>query len=206
MGWYEERVVPKLVDWACGSKNMNRWREKATAGLHGDIVEIGFGSGRNVELYPAELHKVFAVEPSEKATAMAKERVSTSHVLIERVGLVGEDLPLTDNSCDGALCTFTLCTVSDPAKVLSELKRVLKPGASLHFLEHGIAPDGSVAKWQQRLNGFEKKVAGGCHLTRDPLTLFKQAGCEVEVIRQRYAKGPKPWSYFTVGTARWPND
>jgi ubiquinone/menaquinone biosynthesis C-methylase UbiE len=206
MGWYEERVVPKLVDWACGSKNMNRWREKATAGLHGDIVEIGFGSGRNVELYPAELHKVFAVEPSEKAMAMAKERVSTSHVLIERVGLVGEDLPLTDNSCDGALCTFTLCTVSDPAKVLSELKRVLKPGASLHFLEHGIAPDGSVAKWQQRLNGFEKKVAGGCHLTRDPLTLFKQAGCEVEVIRQRYAKGPKPWSYFTVGTARWPND
>lgn len=206
MGWYEERVVPKLVDWACGSKNMNRWREKATAGLHGDIVEIGFGSGRNVELYPAELHKVFAVEPSEKATAMAKERVSASHVLIERVGLVGEDLPLTDNSCDGALCTFTLCTVSDPAKVLSELKRVLKPGASLHFLEHGIAPDGSVAKWQQRLNGFEKKVAGGCHLTRDPLSLLKQAGCEVEVIRQRYAKGPKPWSYFTVGTARWPND
>jgi len=205
MGWYEKNVVPKLVDLACGSKNMNRWREKAVVGLHGEIVEIGFGSGRNVELYPAELHKVFAVEPSEKASTMAKERISGSNVQIERVGLVGEDLPLSDNSCDGALCTFTLCTVADPVKVLSEIRRVLKPGASFHFLEHGISPDASVAKWQHRLNGFEQKIAGGCNLTRDPLALLRDAGCEVEVIRQRYAKGPKPWSYFTVGTARWPN-
>ena len=205
MGWYEENVVPKLVDMACGSKNMNRWREKAVVGLYGEIVEIGFGSGRNVELYPAELHKVFAVEPSNKASTMAKERISNSKVQIERVGLVGEDLPLKDRSCDGALCTFTLCTVSDPVKVLSEIRRVLKPGASFHFLEHGISPDTSVAKWQHRLNGFEQKIAGGCNLTRDPLALLKEAGCEVEVIRQRYAKGPKPWSYFTVGTACWPN-
>jgi len=205
MGWYEKNVVPKLVDLACGSKNMNRWREKAVAGLHGEIVEIGFGSGRNVELYPPELQKVFAVEPSEKASTMAKERISGSNVQIERVGLVGEDLPLSDNSCDGALCTFTLCTVSDPVKVLSEIRLVLKPGASFHFLEHGISPDASVAKWQHRLNGFEQKIAGGCNLTRDPLALLRGAGCEVEVIRQRYAKGPKPWSYFTVGTARWPN-
>lgn len=205
MGWYEKNVVPKLVDLACGSKNMNRWREKAVARLHGEIVEIGFGSGRNVELYPPELQKVFAVEPSEKASTMAKERISGSNVQIERVGLVGEDLPLSDNSCDGALCTFTLCTVSDPVKVLSEIRRVLKPGASFHFLEHGISPDASVAKWQHRLNGFEQKIAGGCNLTRDPLALLRDAGCEVEVIRQRYAKGPKPWSYFTVGTARWPN-
>lgn len=205
MGWYEKNVVPKLVDLACGSKNMNRWREKAVAGLHGEIVEIGFGSGRNVELYPPELQKVFAVEPSEKASTMAKERISGSNVQIERVGLVGEDLPLSDNSCDGALCTFTLCTVADPVKVLSEIRRVLKPVASFHFLEHVISPDASVAKWQHRLNGFEQKIAGGCNLTRDPLALLRDAGCEVEVIRQRYAKGPKPWSYFTVGTARWPN-
>ena len=205
MGWYEKNVVPKLVDLACGSKNMNRWREKAVAGLHGEIVEIGFGSGRNVELYPPELQKVFAVEPSEKASTMAKERISGSNVQIERVGLVGEDLPLSDNSCDGALCTFTLCTVADPVKVLSEIRRVLKPGASFHFLEHGISPDASVAKWQHRLNGFEQRIAGGCNLTRDPLALLRDAGCEVEVIRQRYAKGPKPWSYFTVGTARRPN-
>ena len=205
MSWYEENVVPKLVDLACGSKNMNRWREKAVVGLHGEIVEIGFGSGRNVELYPIGLQKVFAVEPSEKASTMAKERILSSNVQIERVGLVGEDLPLSDSSCDGALCTFTLCTVSDPVKVLSEIRRVLKPGAYFHFLEHGISPDAGVAKWQQRLNGFEQKIAGGCNLTRDPLALLKEAGCEVEVIRQRYAKGPKPWSYFTVGTARWPN-
>jgi len=178
MGWYEKNVVPKLVDLACGSKNMNRWREKAVAGLHGEIVEIGFGSGRNVELYPPELQKVFAVEPSEKASTMAKERISGSNVQIERVGLVGEDLPLSDNSCDGALCTFTLCTVSDPVKVLSEIRRVLKPGASFHFLEHGISPDASVAKWQHRLNGFEQKIAGGCNLTRDPLALLRDAGCD----------------------------
>jgi len=205
MSWYEKNVVPKLVDMACGSKNMNRWREKAVVGLYGDIVEIGFGSGRNVELYPNELKKVFAVEPSEKASTMATQRIANSRVQIERIGLVGEDIPLPDSSCDGALCTFTLCTVHDPVKVLSEIRRVLKPGATFHFLEHGISPDAGVAKWQHRLNGFEQKIAGGCNLTRNPLELSRGGGCEVEVIRQRYAKGPKPWSYFTVGTARWPN-
>ena len=205
MSWYEEKVVPKLVYMACGSKNMNRWREKAVVGLYGDIVEIGFGSGRNVELYPNELKKVFAVEPSEKASTMATQRIANSRVQIERIGLVGEDIPLPDSSCDGALCTFTLCTVHDPVKVLSEIRRVLKPGATFHFLEHGISPDAGVAKWQHRLNGFEQKIAGGCNLTRNPLELLRAGGCEVEVIRQRYAKGPKPWSYFTVGTARWPN-
>ena len=205
MSWYEENVVPKLVEMACGSKNMNRWREKAVVGRYGDIGEIGFGSGRNVELYPNELKKVFAVEPSEKASTMATQRIANSRVQIERIGLVGEDIPLPDSSCDGALCTFTLCTVHDPVKVLSEIRRVLKPGATFHFLEHGISPDAGVAKWQHRLNGFEQKIAGGCNLTRNPLELLRAGGCEVEVIRQRYAKGPKPWSYFTVGTARWPN-
>ena len=96
MSWYEENVVPKLVDMACGSKNMNRWREKAVVGLYGDIVEIGFGSGRNVELYPNELKKEFAVEPSEKESTMATQRIANSRVQIERIGLVGEDIPLPD--------------------------------------------------------------------------------------------------------------
>jgi len=118
------------------------------------------------------------------------------------VGLDGQALELSDESCDSALATFTLCTVPDARRALDEVVRVLRPGGSLHFLEHGLSPDARVARWQRRLDPLQRALAAGCHLTRDPLALVADAGLELTWSEQRYASGPKAWSYFTVGVAR----
>ena len=206
VGLYREQVLPRLVDRACGTAGLQRWRADVTAGLAGRVVEIGFGSGLNVQHYPPEVDVVLAVEPAALARRLAAKRIAVAGVPIEHVGLDGQAIPLDDASCDSGLSTFTLCTVPDPVKVLSELRRVLRPGGRFHFLEHGIAPDPSVAKWQHRLDPWQRRLADGCHLTRDAPTLVGEAGFVIERIEQRYAKGPKPWSWFTLGVAANPTD
>jgi ubiquinone/menaquinone biosynthesis C-methylase UbiE len=180
---------------------MERWRSKVTGGLKGRVIEVGFGSGLNIEHYPGEVDIVLAVEPAAVARRLARQRIAASSVPIEHIGLDGQSIPLDDGSCDCALATFTLCTVPDARQVLAELRRVLKPGGSFHFLEHGLSPDESVARWQRRLDPLQRRLADGCHLTRDPLALLSEAGFRIEWSQQRYARGPRPWSYFTVGVA-----
>ena len=201
MGFYREQVLPRLVDKMCGVREMDPWRTEATEGLSGTIVELGSGSGLNLPLVPPAVERIYAVEPAALARRMAEKRFDAAPAPVEHVGLEGESIPLADASCDAALCTFTLCTIPDVAQALAEVRRVLRPGGRLHFLEHGIAPDEGVARWQRRVEPVQKKLGGGCHLTRDPVALVRGAGFDVEVRSQRYAKGPKPWSYFTVGTA-----
>jgi ubiquinone/menaquinone biosynthesis C-methylase UbiE len=202
MGFYEERVLPRLVDKMCGAGDMDRWRRKATEGLAGTVVEIGFGSGLNVPEYPPEVELVYAVEPAELGRRLAEPRIAASSVRVEHVGLRGESLPLDDASCDAALCTFTLCTIPGVERALAEVHRVVRPGGTFHFLEHGIAPDAGIERWQRRIEPVQKRLAGGCHLTRDPVALVTAAGFTVEHVESRFAKGPKPWSFFTVGVAR----
>ena len=120
-------------------------------------------------------------------------------------GLRGESLELDDDSCDSALCTFTLCTIPGVEQALAELRRVLRPGGRFHFLEHGVAPDPSVRRWQHRLDPAQKTLADGCHLTRDPVALVEDAGFEIESVKRGYARGPKPWVYFTTGRAVNPD-
>jgi SAM-dependent methyltransferase len=108
---------------------------------------------------------------------------------------------LADNSCDGALCTFTLCTIPGVEQALAELRRVLKPGGRFHFLEHGLAPDAKTQTWQRRLDPLEKRLADGCHLTRDPVELVKAAGFQLEFVHSEYTKGPKPWVFMTFAQA-----
>jgi ubiquinone/menaquinone biosynthesis C-methylase UbiE len=180
---------------------MDRWRRRVTDGLSGTVVEIGFGSGLNVPAYPTEVTKVYAVEPAALGRKLAAPRIANSHVEVEHVGLRGESLPLDDDSCDGALSTFTLCTIPDVERALDEVRRVLKPGGRFHYLEHGAAPDESVARWQRRLEPTQKFFADGCHLTRDPTALVRAAGFDVVRSESRYAEGPKPWVFFTEGFA-----
>lgn len=204
MSIYREKLLPRLVDRACGSKGMQRWRERATEGLSGTVVEIGFGSGLNMPVYPDAVTKVFAVEPAALARKLASERITRSHVQVEHIGLRGESLPLDDDSCDGALSTFTLCTIAGVEQALAELRRVLRPGGRFNYLEHGVAPDARIARWQHRLEPAQKFFADGCHLTRDPTALVEAAGFTIERSESRYADGPKPWVYFTEGTATNP--
>ncbi|MDA8312447.1 MAG: class I SAM-dependent methyltransferase [Actinomycetota bacterium] len=204
MGVYREQILPRLVDRACAVAAMRPWRAEVARGLRGRVVEIGAGSGLNVEHYPPEVEVVLAVEPAAVARRLAKRRIAASRITVEHVAADGQALPIADGTCDGALLTFTLCTVPDPVLVLRELFRVLRPGGTLHFLEHGIAPDPSVAAWQRRLEPLQRRCAGGCHLTRDAAALVVGAGFGLEREEKRYAAGPKPWSYFTLGVATKP--
>lgn len=210
---YNERVLPRLVDLTCANAEMEPWRRRATAGLSGEVVEIGFGSGANVALYPPEVRTVYAVEPSELARRLADERLArdlgegdraTPLPTVEQIGLDGQSLPLADDSCDGALSTFTLCTIPDVQLALAELRRVLRPGGRFHFLEHGHSPDVAIATWQRRFEPVQRRLAGGCHLTRDVAGLVRDAGFTIESAESRYARGPKPWTWFTVGRATAP--
>lgn len=201
MGIYGEQVLPRLVDRACGTKALQRWRERVADGLSGTVVEIGFGSGLNIPVYPPEVTRVYAVEPAELGCKLASRRMAASPVQIDHIGLDGQSLPLEDNSCDGALCTFTLCTIPDPMAALGELRRVVKPGGRLHFLEHGLAPEDKIAARQHRIDPFQVRFAGGCHLTRDPERMVEEAGFRIEEVSSRYGAGPKAWSWFTEGKA-----
>jgi ubiquinone/menaquinone biosynthesis C-methylase UbiE len=198
---YNDDVLPRLMNWACGARTLAPWRQKVCNGLSGAVVEIGFGSGHNVPYYPSEVDVVYAVEPDALAMKLAKNRMANAGMSIEQIGPDGQSIPLADESCDMALTTFTLCTVPDPAKVLLELGRVLKPGGELHFLEHGIAPGRALASLQRLLDPVERRFAGGCHLTRQPLTLVRGTGFQMVWSQEGPAKGPKPWSYFSLGVA-----
>lgn len=205
MGLYREHILPRLVDRACGTAELRRWRAKVAEGLAGTVVEIGFGSGLNMAAYPREVTLVYAVEPSAVARRLAERRIAESGIRVEHIGLRGESIPLDDDSCDGALSTFTLCTIPDVEQALAEIRRVLRPGGRFHFLEHGRSPDASVAAWQRRLEPIQKRLADGCHLTRDPAELVRAAGFELERVESRYATGPKPWTWFTEGVGVNPD-
>jgi SAM-dependent methyltransferase len=204
VGIYRERILPHIIDRACGTPELKDWRAQVAAGLSGTVVEIGFGSGLNVAAYPDDVEIVYAVEPAEVARRLAEPRIAAGRVTVEHVGLDGQQIPLADASCDGALSTFTLCTIPDVRAALAELRRVVRPGGRFHFLEHGLAPDPGVAKWQRRIEPAQRRLADGCHLTRDPAELVTAAGFELEQLSSRYARGPKPWSWFTEGVARNP--
>ena len=201
MGIYQRAVAPRVINWMCARKLFSKGRARVCEGLVGTVVEIGFGAGNNIPFYPAAVSKVYAVEPSAVSNRQAAIRALKSAVPIEHVGLDGQSLALVDSSCDAALVTFALCTIPDAAAALAELHRVLRPGATLHFLEHGLAPDVNVAKWQHRIDPIEVVLADGCHLTRDPVAMITQAGFRVVSLDQRYAPGPKPWGYLSLGVA-----
>lgn len=202
MGWYREQVVPRLVDVACGMKQAEPYRQRVCAGLAGEVLEIGFGSGHNTRHYPPAVTAVTAVEPSDVAWRKAEPRVTASPVPVQRSGLDGQSLPFADDSFDAALSTWTLCTIPDAAAALREVRRVLRPGGRFHFLEHGLAPDEGVQRWQRRLEPVQKRMAGGCHLTRRIADLVTSAGFELEEVDVFYEDGaPKFIAADTLGVA-----
>jgi len=204
MGIWEDRLLPRLIDKLGANPEVARLRARACAGLHGVVLEIGFAGGQNLPHYPASVTSVLAVEPSDAGWALSEKRREESALTVLRSGLDGQRLTEPDDSVDCVLSTLTLCTIPDVEAALAEAHRVLRPGGSLHFLEHGLAPDPGVVTWQHRLDPLQGAVFGGCHLARDIPGLVRGAGFTIDEIDASYLPGPgamRPWSYAYLGRA-----
>lgn len=203
MGWYRDRVFPRVMNVACNTKETRRVRSMVCESLAGEVLEIGFGTGLNLPHLPSSVIRLRAVDPSERGRVLAAERLADCPVAVEFVGLDGQSLELEDDSVDAALSTWTLCTIPDAVAAVREIRRVLRPGGSFHFAEHGAAPDAKIRKWQDRLNGVQRRVACGCNLNRDIATIIEDGGMTLTGLDNFYAKGdPKIVGWTYQGTAR----
>lgn len=201
---WDERIVPRLVDRALDDRLTHRWRRAATAPAFGVVLDIGFGSGRNLPFFDSEVEVVLAVEPSDLAWERSADLRAASPIEVQRIGLDGAAIALADQSVDTAVTTWTLCTIPDVTAALGEIRRVLRPGGLFRFAEHSLAPDPAPARWAHRLQPAWGRLAGGCHLTRDAPALVAEAGFDVEVERADYAtpsRLSRPFGWFVTGAA-----
>ena len=201
MGFYQRQVQPRMLDVFMGTKTLDEIRARVCVGLTGDVLEIGHGSGRNLRHLPREVTGVWAVEPSTVGLRLSMKRRSTSAPPVVIGGDDAQSLPFPDDRFDAALSTWTLCGIPDAGTALSEIARVLKPGAVLHFVEHGLSPDAKVARWQRRGNRLNTIVAG-CVLDKDIVSLMDASGLTVTALDTYYEKGaPKASGHLFEGRA-----
>lgn len=201
MGLYSTHLRPRLHNLALGTKGARAVRDRVCAGLSGDVLEIGYGSGLNQPHLPSTVAGIWAVEPSATALSLSQARRSASPIPVVVGGDDAQSLPFPDDRFDAALCTWVLCGIPDPRAALAEVARVLKPGASLHFVEHGLSPDPKVVRWQRRGNRINRAIAG-CVLDNDVGPLLNASPLSVTAMTTWYEKGaPKPAGYMYEGRA-----
>ncbi len=201
MRFYNETILPRFTDWLMAGRGFQKLRKKCLAGLNGTVLEVGFGSGHNLPFYPAEVNKIFAVDPSKLGRNLARQRLAETPIPVEFLGLDGEAIPLEDHSVDCVVTTWTLCSIPDVEKALTEIHRVLKTDGKLHFMEHGRANEASIARWQDRLNPIQKLVGGGCHLNRRMGELIVASGLSLEYLENFSMRGPKIATFMYGGVA-----
>ena len=192
MGFYANRVLPPIIDRVLSTGHIKKHRSHVVPGASGTVVELGFGTGTNLEFYdPEAVTEVLAVDPATGARNRAAARISDFARPVRWVALDGERLPLEDASVDTVVAAFTLCTIPDVEAALAEARRVLKPSGQFRYLEHGLHPDPKVAVWQRRIEPVWKVLAGGCHLTRDADELVRAAGFDLVEIEHHSMPGPR---------------
>jgi ubiquinone/menaquinone biosynthesis C-methylase UbiE len=204
MGFYSDQILPRATDVIMAAKQLGPIRARVAAELDGEVLEVGFGSGLNIAYYPPAVHRVRAVDPATLGRKLAAKRLATSPVSVEFAGLDGRHLPVDSQSVDHVLATWTLCTIPQPERALAEIYRVLRPGGSFHFAEHGRSPDPKVARWQDRLTPIQRRLAGGCHLNRPMQALIEASGLELTKIANYRLQGPKAFGYMYEGVAAKP--
>ena len=202
MSWYEQRILPHVINLACSTKPCRKQREKIVPLAEGDVLEIGIGSGLNLPFYDQQkVRKLWGLEPSEGMRKLAAKNLEGLSLDLEFIDLPGEEIPLESNSVDTVLVTFTLCTIPDTASALQGMRRVLKPGGRLLFCEHGTAPDEGVRRWQDRLNSGWRKISGGCNMNRDIPALIAAGGFDIVNDERMYIPGLRILSYNYWGSA-----
>jgi ubiquinone/menaquinone biosynthesis C-methylase UbiE len=201
MPFYTDRFLPHLVHWALRGGTFRQLRQECVRGLSGTVLEVGFGSGLNLPWYPREVTRLWFLEPSPEARRMAREAIAAAPFPVEPLGDTAESIPLAEASVDAVVSTWTLCTIPDVETALREMRRVLRPGGQLRFVEHGRSPEPRVARWQDRLTPLQKRLAGGCHLNRPIDRLIEGAGFRLDRIERFYVRGPKIGTYLYAGVA-----
>ena len=187
MSFYEERILPHVIKLACGNKTIRARRRLVVPEARGRVLEIGMGPALNLPFYdPAKVEMVWGLEPSHGMRRIARKQLATAPFEVRWLDLPGEEIPLEDASVDTVLLTFTLCTIPDWRRALEQMRRVLKPGGTLLFCEHGASPDPSVRRCQDRVNPLWRKVAGGCNLNREIPGLIEQAGFRIRTLQAEY--------------------
>ncbi|MCW2601575.1 MAG: Demethylmenaquinone methyltransferase [Frankiales bacterium] len=202
MGLYRDRLFPRIMNVVMNTKEVRAIRARVCADLSGEVVEIGFGTGHNLPYLPANVTRLRVVEPSGLGVQLAQARIAAATFPVEVAGLDGQDLPFEDGSADHVLCTWSLCTIPDAVRAVREARRVLRPGGTFHFVEHGRAPDAAVRRWQDRLNPVQQRLACGCHLNRDIPAILEAGGLRIERMDRYYGKGePKAFGSLFEGVA-----
>ncbi len=203
MSLYENRILPWLIDLAMRNKDATRHRHSLVPELEGGVLEIGIGSGLNLPFYSSKVSSIVGLDPSLPLLQRAEAKKMQAPCTVELVEGSAEVMPFEDNSFDSILTTWTLCSVPEAPAALAEMRRVLKPAGGVYFVEHGLAPEPGVNRWQNRLNGLWGRCAGGCHINRKMDLLFTDAGFEFDRLETGYlAKGPRILTYFYKGRAR----
>lgn len=199
---YERHVLPHLIDYACGMGAVMKTRAQVVPLAEGEVLEIGIGSGLNLSFYdPAKVRRIVGVDPSADMQKLARQRAEQISIPVEMIAMELGQIQAEDARFDSIVCTFTLCTIPDAVAALREMRRVLKPGGKLLFSEHGLAPDASVVRWQNRLTPLWKPLAGGCHLNRDIPALLEAGGFTIGQLETSYLKGPRPMTWVYRGWA-----
>jgi ubiquinone/menaquinone biosynthesis C-methylase UbiE len=201
MGFYHDQVVPLLTSLSMRNKHLAAYRDRVVPAATGRVLEVGIGSGLNLPRYSPHVQQVIGLELSPKLLNMARQ-VGRQSFPVDLIEGSAEEIPLEDASIDTVVTTWTLCTIPDASRALNEMRRVLKPGGRLLFVEHGRAPDPKVVWWQDRLTPIWKRLGGGCHLNRAIESLIQGSGFRFERLDTGYMRGPKPMTFMYEGSAR----
>jgi ubiquinone/menaquinone biosynthesis C-methylase UbiE len=201
MGFYQQHIVPHLINLAMNQQKLAPYRERVVSAAEGRVLEIGIGPGFNLPIYGTKAECVIGLDPSPKLLSMARRMAQRVPGRIELIESSAEAIPLEDKSIDTLVMTWTLCSIPDPSRSLREMHRVLKPGGRLLFVEHGRSPDPHVRWWQDLLTPAWKRIGGGCHLNRAIGTLIEEAGFRFDRIDTGYMPGPRPMTFMYEGSA-----
>jgi ubiquinone/menaquinone biosynthesis C-methylase UbiE len=202
VSFYRDHIVPHLVYWAMRNRQLQPYRERVASGAGGRVLEIGIGSGLNLSFYPRQVEEVVGLEPAHGLIRMAQKAAGRSRLKVTLIEGSAESIPLERNSIDTVVMTWTLCSIPDAHAALVEMFRVLRPDGQLLFVEHGLAPDDKIRRWQHRLTPLWKRFAGGCHLNRPISGLITKANFEITELDTAYMEGPRLMTFFYVGRAK----